>query len=61
MVGYFSVNEHKHQGFVDWEWLLNQPSLEEKTFTRLLRFDKPIQIKMNGHHTKGIIFKPGKA
>jgi hypothetical protein len=60
MVGYFSVNEHKHQGFVDWEWLLNQPSLEEKTFTRLLRFDKPIQIKMNGHHTKGIIFKPGE-
>jgi CheY-like chemotaxis protein len=61
MVGYFSVNEHKNQGFLDWDWLLNQPSIEEKTFTRLLRFDKPIQIKMNGHLTKGIIFKPGEA
>ncbi len=61
MVGYFSVNEHKNQGFVDWEWLLNQPSIEEKAFTRLLRFDKPIQIKMNGHQTKGIIFKPGES
>ena len=61
MVGYFSVNEHKHQGFLDWDWLLNQPSIEEKTFTRLLRFEKPIHIKMNGHLTKGIIFKPGES
>ena len=61
MVGYFSVNEHKHQGFLDWDWLLNQPSNEEKTFTRLLRFEKPIHIKMNGHLTKGIIFKPGES
>jgi CheY-like chemotaxis protein len=61
MVGYFSVNEHKHQGFLDWDWLLTQPSIEEKIFTRLLRFDKAIHIKMNGHHTKGIIFKPGEA
>lgn len=60
MVGYFSVNEHKHQGFVDWEWLLNQPPVELKTYTKLLRFDKPIQIKMNGHQTKGVIFKPGE-
>jgi CheY-like chemotaxis protein len=61
MVGYFSVNEHKQQGFVDWEWLLNQTPVESKTFTKLLRFDKPIQIKMNGHQTKGVIFKPGEA
>jgi CheY-like chemotaxis protein len=61
MVGYFSVNEHKQQGFVDWEWLLNQIPVESKIFTKLLRFDKQIQIKMNGHQTKGVIFKPGEA
>ncbi len=61
MVGYFSVNEHKHQGFVDWDWLLNQNPIESKEFTKLLRFEKPIQIKMNGHQTKGIIFKPGES
>jgi CheY-like chemotaxis protein len=60
MVGYFSVNEHKHQGFLDWEWLLNQTPVESKIFTKLLKFDKPIQIKMNGHQTKGVIFKPGE-
>ena len=36
MIGYFSVNEHKNQGFLDWEWLLNQPTIEEKAFTRLI-------------------------
>jgi len=61
MIGYFSVNEHKHQGFLDWKWLLNQTPVESKTFTKLLRFEKPIQIKMNGHQTKGIIFKPGES
>lgn len=61
MVGYFTVNEHKHQGFVDWDWLLSQSPVESKEFTKLLRFDKPIQIKMNGHQTKGVIFKPGEA
>ncbi len=60
MIGYFTVNEHKHQGFVDWEWLLEQIPVESKTFTRLLRFEKPITIKMNAHENKGIIYKPEK-
>lgn len=58
MVGYFTVNEHQHQGFVDWEWILRQPALEEKTYTRLVRFDKPLVIKINGHKSKGVILKP---
>jgi len=61
MVGYFTVNEHKNQGFLDWNWLLNQTPIESKAFTKLLRFEKPIQIKMNGHQTKGVIFKPGES
>jgi CheY-like chemotaxis protein len=60
MVGYFTVNEHKNQGFLNWEWLLGQTPVESKTFTKLLRFEKPIQIRMNGHQTKGVIFKPGE-
>ena len=60
MIGYFTVNEHKQQGFVDWNWLLEQEPVETKTFTRLLRFEKPITIKMNAHENKGIIYKPEK-
>ncbi len=28
-------------------------------YTKLIRFNKPIVIKMNGYKQKGIIFKPG--
>jgi CheY-like chemotaxis protein len=58
MIGYFTVNNVSEKGFVDWDWLLAQTPLEVKEYTRLIRFDKPIIIKMNGHQNKGIIMKP---
>ncbi len=58
MIGYFTVNSFQHKGYLDWEWLLSQEPLEIKEFTRHLRFDKPITIKMNGHKNKGVILKP---
>lgn len=58
MIGYFTVNNTFEKGFVDWDWLLSQKSVETKEFTRLIRFEKPIVIKMNGHQNKGIIMKP---
>ena len=58
MIGYFTVNNISDKGFVDWDWLLTQKPVEVKEFTRLIRFEKPIVIKMNGHQNKGIIMKP---
>ena len=58
MIGYFTVNNKAERGFVDWDWLSLQEPVEEKEFTRLIRFNKPIVIKMNGHQNKGIIMKP---
>lgn len=58
MVGYFTVNEQRGQGFLDWDWLLSQPPAENLTYTKLIRFDKQLLIKINGHQSKGIILKP---
>jgi hypothetical protein len=58
MIGYFTVDEHKQNGFVDWDWLSQQSPMEQKKHTKLLRFDKPIIIRINGHQNKGIILKP---
>jgi hypothetical protein len=58
MVGYFTVNDFKEQGFIDWDWLLKQPAVESKKFIKHLRFKKPIIVKMNGKENKGIILKP---
>ena len=60
-VGYFTVNTSTPSSFIDWAWLQEQPAEEELTFTRHLRFDAPITVKINGHKNKGVILKPGKS
>ena len=58
MIGYFTVNPDNHQGFLDWEWLLRQKPFQQLSYTKLVRFDKPLVIKINGHQNKGVILKP---
>jgi CheY-like chemotaxis protein len=58
MVGYFTVNAHANQGFIDWEWLSRQKAVEKLNYTRHIRCKHSITIKMNGHKNKGIILKP---
>jgi hypothetical protein len=58
MVGYFTINEHQEQGFLDWDWILNQTPYDQKDYTKLFRFDKALTIRINGHQNKGIILKP---
>jgi hypothetical protein len=57
-IGYYSVRSRMDQSYIDWDWLIKQKAIEEKGFTRLLRFNKPIVIKMSGHQNIGIILKP---
>ncbi|MFO7445481.1 MAG: PEP/pyruvate-binding domain-containing protein [Ignavibacteriaceae bacterium] len=59
-IGYFTVNSMSNSGFIDWDWLLAQPPVEELNYTRHLHFDDPITIRINGRKNKGIILKPGK-
>ena len=58
MIGYFTVNSFKNEGFVDWDWLIEQPVTTEKKYTRHVRLKNPLTIKMNGQQNKGIILKP---
>lgn len=58
MVGYFTVTSNAEAGFVDWDWLLQQTPAETRTYTRRLRFDTPLVVKIDGQHNRGIILKP---
>ncbi|RPI61728.1 MAG: histidine kinase, partial [Ignavibacteriales bacterium] len=58
-VGYFTVNSIDQEDFIDWDWLTKQDAIEELNFTRHLRFEQPITVKMNGHENRGVILKPG--
>ena len=58
LVGYFTIRSDPKESFVDWDWLLAQKPLEEKIYTKLLRFEEPVVVKMSSHQNIGVIFKP---
>lgn len=58
-VGYFTVNAEVGEGFVDWDWIGEQPAQGELAYVRHLRFDRPLVVRMNGKTNEGVIYKPG--
>ena len=60
MVGYFTIRSEDKGSFVNWDWLNQNPSVEELKYTKLIRFKKPFIVKMNGQESSGIILKPEK-
>ncbi len=59
-VGYFTVDggDAQPEGRIDWDWLMAQPALESKDWTRLLRFEEPLTVKMDGRSGRGVILRP---
>jgi CheY-like chemotaxis protein len=57
-IGYFTVNPDAGEGSVDWQWLAEQPAMEEKGCVRHLQFAEPMHVVMNIHTSQGVIFKP---
>jgi hypothetical protein len=54
-VGYFTVNPYINDGFVDFDFLDQQPAIHETQFIKHVRFSSPIIIKMDGRKNRGII------
>ncbi len=59
MIGYFSVYPNHKQNWINWDWILDQVPEEKKLFTRHIKLEKSLTIKVNGQKNKGIITKPG--
>jgi CheY-like chemotaxis protein len=57
-IGYFTVNPDAGEGSVDWQWLTEQPAVEEEGCVRHLQFVEPIRVVMNSRASQGVIFKP---
>ena len=54
-VGYFSVNQGTHDGTIVWEKLKEQNVVEKGKFFRHIRFEKPLQIRMDGKKGMAVI------
>lgn len=57
-VSYFTINPHQNDGNYDLEFLNAQPAAYESEYLRLVRFSKPIIVKVDGKKSLGVIMKP---
>ena len=58
MVGYFTVGNSTAEGGVNWDWLFEQSPMESLWYTKHLRFDHPLTVKIDGQHNRGFVRKP---
>jgi CheY-like chemotaxis protein len=57
-VGYFTINPFNNEGYYDVDWLNKQDTVYEDEYIRHVRFDKPLEIMIDGKRHKGVIMKP---
>jgi CheY-like chemotaxis protein len=57
-VGYFTINPFNKEGYYDVEWLDKLNVIYEDDFVRHVRFDKPLEIMIDGKRHIGVIMKP---
>ncbi len=57
-VGYFTVDNVGGNGYVDSNYLSSLPAVYEDELVRIVRFDSPLSIAINGRSGLGIVVKP---
>ncbi len=57
-VGYFTVDPSAGQGLCDIDYLNSLPAAHETDTIRIVRFDSPLPIAINGRKSRGIVAKP---
>jgi CheY-like chemotaxis protein len=57
-VGYFTVNPYINEGYYDLDYLNNMNVVYEDEYVRHVRFEKPLEIMIDGKRHKGAIMKP---
>ena len=57
-VGYFTINAYMNDGIYRQDFLDTLPVVEETTFLRHVRFEKPVVVKMDGKKKLGVVMMP---
>jgi len=57
-VGYFTINPFINEGFYDVDYLNLRAASYEDGFVRHIRFEKPLDIRIDGKRHKGVIMRP---
>lgn len=56
-VGYFTINPYSHDGIYDIDYLNSLPAVEETEYLRIVKFDSPLSIGINGRKGVGVVSK----
>ena len=57
-VAYLAVNPLTSDGgFIDWEWLDQQPAEHETSFVRHVRLAEPLEARIDGALSRGAVLK----
>lgn len=57
-MGYFHIEKESGSEFVDWAWLKKVPIFKQTEYVKLVRFENPIRVIIDGHSCSGVILKP---
>ena len=55
--GYFTVDPGAGNGYIDNDYLASLPAERETEWLKVVRFDEPLTIAINGRKSKGVVFK----
>ena len=59
-VGYFTIDPSGGNGYIDTAYLDSLPAEYESDRIRIVRFNSPLTIAINGRKHKGIVLKPAE-
>lgn len=59
-VGYFTINPFSDDGLYDVDYLNAMPAVYESERLRVVRFDSPLSVAIDGRKGAGVVFKPDK-
>ncbi len=57
-MGYLHIGKASASEFVDWAWLKEAPVIRQTQYARLVRFESPLTVKIDGRSCQGVILKP---
>jgi len=58
-VGYLTVNSTQGTARLDWDWLDEQPVVEEGKYVRHISLLDPLSVLIDGRSGRGVVLRPG--
>lgn len=58
--GYFTIDPTAGNGYIDNDYISSLPAEAETEFLKIVKFEEPLTIAINGRKSKGVVMKPGQ-